>query len=154
MCKLTFLFWWSHWLKKKINSVGPYLISTSTKHYSWNIYNFMTCMVYHFKPHIWRKETSCQIKSDNQFLQCGFHASIIPSVRCRISPCSYWLTNQKNAWLLRINMETHLFKEKRRETFHLINSKRWSYCFMNFHGEILHWCIIVFKINTGNTWHK
>lgn len=61
------------------------------------------------------------------------------------------LTNKsENAWLLCINMETHLFKEKRRETFHLINSKTWSYCSMNLYGEILHWCFNVFKINTGN----
>lgn len=100
-----------------------------------NIYNCMTCMVYHFKPHIWRKETSCQIKSDNRFLQCGFHASIILACVAE-SPLQLLTNKSENAWLLHINMETHLFKEKRRETFHLINSKRWSYCFM-----ILHWCI-------------
>lgn len=133
-------------------SLGPYFISTSTEHYSRTSYicNFMTCMVYHFKPCIWRKETSCQIKSDNQlFCNVVFTPPLFQRALQNL-PLQLLTNKSENAWLLCINMETHLFKEKRRETFHVINSKRWSYCSMNFYGEILHWCISVFKINTGN----
>lgn len=129
-------------------SLGPYFILTSTEHFFPEPVTSVTlwpaeCII--LSPVSEEKRpavrlnliiSSCDVVFTPPLFQHALHSL----------PLQLLTNKSENAWLLCINMETHLFKEKRGETFHLINSKRWSYCY----EEILHWCISLFKTNIEN----
>lgn len=137
MCKLTFLFWWSHEIKNSTQFGAIFHLNINRTLFQkpvtsitlWPARCITSSPISEEKKPAVRLNLiigSCNVVFTPPLFQCAL----------QYLPLQLLTNKSENAWLLHINMEMHLFKEKRRETFHLINSKRWSYCFM-----ILHWCI-------------
>lgn len=150
MCKLTFLFWWSHKIKNSTQFGAIFHLNINRTLFQkpvtsitlWPARCITSSPISEEKKPAVRLNLiigSCNVVFTPPLFQCAL----------QYLPLQLLTNKSENAWLLHINMEMHLFKEKRRETFH-----QQQEMILLLYDFTLMYHISVFKINTGNTWHK